>query len=51
MEEHGSLWKIVCTSTKECTYNILRRNMINHFGIKVILKRVQFQFYHINLAD
>jgi len=51
MEEHGSLWKIVCTSTKESIYNSLGRNMINHFGIKVLLKRVQFQFYHINLAE
>jgi hypothetical protein len=49
MEEHGSLWKVVCTSTKESMYNILGRNMINRFGIKV-LKRAQFQFYRINLA-
>jgi len=50
MEEHGCLWKIVCTSTKESIYNILGRNMINHFRIN-ILKRAQFKFYHINLAE
>jgi hypothetical protein len=51
MEEHGSLWKIVYTCTKENICNILGRKMISHFGIKVLIKRAQFQFYHINLAE